>query len=240
MYIREVMNAMQEIRQGESQTREFKFRVDSQRKIAKTLVAFANTDGGTIFIGVKDNGVVAGVRGEEELYMIEGAADLHTRPRVDFRAEAIEVDGKTILAIHVPKSVTLPHEAHEEESDASKGRDWSAYFRQGAANFRANGVLMEYWRTVEVPKSLTKEDQKVLTVLREWEESEGFDIIEGRAAAQSSPPPPKESGLSVSQLIKRTQLPAKVVECALATLISWNAVDFTAGEKGIRFQLTQV
>ena len=66
------MNAMQEIRQGESQTREFKFRVDSQRKIAKTLVAFANTDGGTIFIGVKDNGVVAGVRGEEELYMIEG------------------------------------------------------------------------------------------------------------------------------------------------------------------------
>ena len=238
MYIRKVMNAMQEIRQGESQTREFKFRVDSQRKIAKTLVAFANTDGGTIFIGVKDNGVVAGVRGEEELYMIEGAADLHTRPLVDFRAEAIEVDGKTILAIHVPKSVTLPHEAHEEEG--SGPREWCAYFRQGAANYRANGVLMEYWRTVEVPKSLTKEDQKVLTVLREWEESEGFDTIEGRAAAQSSPPPPKESGLSVSQLIKRTQLPAKTVECALATLISWNAVDFTAGEKGIRFQLTQV
>ena len=99
---------------------------------------------------------------------------------------------------------------------------------------------MEYWRTVEVPKSLTKEDQKVLTVLREWEGSEGFDTIEGKAVAQSSPPTPKESGLSVSQLIKRTQLPAKAVEYALATLISWNAVDFTAGEKGIRFQLTQV
>ena len=106
--------------QGESQTREFKFRVDSQRKIAKTLVAFANTDGGTIFIGVKDNGVVAGVRGEEELYMMEGAADLHTRPRVNFRAEAIEVDGKMVLAIHVPKSSTPPHEAHEEEGGAAR------------------------------------------------------------------------------------------------------------------------
>ena len=227
------MNAMQEIRQGESQTREFKFRVDSQRKIAKTLVAFANTDGGTIFIGVKDNGVVAGVRGEEELYMMEGAADLHTRPPVNFRAEALDVDGKVVLAIHVPKSTTPPHETHEEEGGA---REWSAYFRQGAANFRANGVLMEYWRTVEVAKSLTEVDQLVLKVLREGET--GIFGSDG-AAAQSSEEPKATSGLSVSQLIKRTKLPSKTVEQALATLISWNAVDFEAGEKGIRFRLTE-
>jgi len=227
------MNAMQEIRKGESQTREFKFRVDSQRKIAKTLVAFANTDGGTIFIGVKDNGVVAGVRGEEELYMMEGAADLHTRPRVNFRAEAIEVDGKMVLAIHVPKSSTPPHEAHEEEGGA---REWSAYFRQGAANFRANGVLMEYWRTVEVAKSLTEVDQLVLKVLREGDSGV---FCSDEAAAQSSEEPNAPSGLSVSQLIKRTKLPSKTVEQALATLISWNAVDFEAGEKGIRFMLTE-
>ena len=226
------MNAMQEIRQGESQTREFKFRVDSQRKIAKTLVAFANTDGGTIYIGVKDNGVVAGVRGEEELYMMEGAADLHTRPRVNFRAEALDVDGKVVLAIHVSKSSTPPHEAHEEEGGA---REWSAYFRQGAANFRANGVLMEYWRTVEVAKSLTEVDQLVLKVLRGESGIFGSD----GAAAQSSEEPKAPSGLSVSQLIKRTKLPSKTVEQALATLISWNAVDFEAGEKGIRFRLTE-
>jgi len=228
------MNAMPEIRKGESQTREFKFRVDSQRKIAKTLVAFANTDGGTIFIGVKDNGVVAGVRGEEELYMMEGAADLHTRPRVNFRAEAIEVDGKMVLAIHVPKSNTPPHEAHEEVSDGP--REWSAYFRQGAANFRANGVLMEYWRTVEVAKSLTEVDQLVLKVLREGDSGV---FCSDEAAAQSSEEPNAPSGLSVSQLIKRTKLPSKTVEQALATLISWNAVDFEAGEKGIRFRLTE-
>ena len=73
------MNLLREIAQGEGQCLEFKFRVDSQRKIAKTLVAFANSDGGRMLIGVKDNGVVAGARGEEELHMIQGAADLHTR-----------------------------------------------------------------------------------------------------------------------------------------------------------------
>ena len=205
------MNAMQVIRQGESQTREFKFRVDSQRKIAKTLVAFANTDGGTIFIGVKDNGVVTGVRGEEELYMMEGAADLHTRPRVNFRAEALDVDGKVVLAIHVPKSTNPPHEAHEEEGGA---REWSAYFRQGAANFRANGVLMEYWRTVEVAKSLGESDQAVLALLRDAVDS-----------------------CSVSQIIKKSGLSSRTVEQALATLIAWDAVDFEAGERGVRFAL---
>ena len=208
------MNAMQEIRQGESQTREFKFRVDSQRKIAKTLVAFANTDGGTIYIGVKDNGVVAGVRGEEELYMIEGAADLHTRPPVPFTAEALDVDGKMVLAIHVSKSSTPPHEAHEEEADGS--REWTAYFRQGAANFRANGVLMEYWRSAEVAKSLGESDQAVLAVLRESEEA-----------------------CSVSQIIKKSGLPARTVEQALATLIAWDAVEFLAGDRGIRFGLRE-
>ena len=206
------MNAIQEIRQGESQTREFKFRVDSQRKIAKTLVAFANTDGGTIYIGVKDNGVVAGVRGEEELYMIEGAADLHTRPPVPFTAEALDVDGKGVLAIHVPTSTTPPHEAHEEDADGP--REWTAYFRQGAANFRANGVLMEYWRTVEVAKSLGEADQAVLAVLRDTVDS-----------------------CSVSQIIKKSGLSSRTVEQALATLIAWDAVDFEAGERGVRFAL---
>ena len=206
------MNATQEIRQGESQTREFKFRVDSQRKIAKTLVAFANTDGGTIYIGVKDNGVVAGVRGEEELYMIEGAADLHTRPPVPFTAEALDVDGKVVLAIHVPKSSTPPHEAHEEDADGP--REWTAYFRQGAANFRANGVLMEYWRTVEVAKSLGESDQAVLAVLRDAVDS-----------------------CSVSQIIKKSGLSSRTVEQALATLIAWDAVDFEARERGVRFAL---
>ena len=206
------MNAMQEIRQGESQTREFKFRVDSQRKIAKTLVAFANTDGGTIYIGVKDNGVVAGVRGEEELYMIEGAADLHTRPPVPFTAEALDVDGKVVLAIHVPKSTNPPHEAHEEDADGP--REWTAYFRQGAANFRANGVLMEYWRTAEVAKSLDESDQAVLAVLRDAVDS-----------------------CSVSQIIKKSGLSSRTVEQALATLIAWDSVDFEAGERGVRFAL---
>ena len=49
-------------------------RIDDAAKIARTLVAFANTDGGRLLIGVKDNGAVTGANQEEEYHMIDLAA----------------------------------------------------------------------------------------------------------------------------------------------------------------------
>ena len=46
--------------------------------------AFANTDGGTLLIGVKDNGNVSGVNSDEEYYMLEGAARHYCKPEVKF------------------------------------------------------------------------------------------------------------------------------------------------------------
>ena len=57
------------IAEGEHQQQDFKFEISDARKIAKTLSAFANTDGGKLLIGVKDNGKIAGVRSDEEQYI---------------------------------------------------------------------------------------------------------------------------------------------------------------------------
>lgn len=59
------------IAEGEHQQQDFKFEISDARKIAKSLSAFSNTDGGRLLVGVKDNGKIAGVRSEEE--------DLHDR-----------------------------------------------------------------------------------------------------------------------------------------------------------------
>ena len=62
--------------EGEHQQQDFKFEISDARKIAKTLSAFANTDGGRLLIGVKDNGKIAGVRSEEEVVLIEAGTTL--------------------------------------------------------------------------------------------------------------------------------------------------------------------
>ncbi|MDE6832131.1 MAG: ATP-binding protein, partial [Muribaculaceae bacterium] len=70
------------IDEGEHEQQDFKYLISDARKIARSISAFANHSGGRLLIGVKDNGTIAGVRSEEDIYMIEQAADLYCSPRV--------------------------------------------------------------------------------------------------------------------------------------------------------------
>ena len=58
------------IAEGEHIHQDFKFAISDARKIARSLSAFANTEGGRLLVGVKDNGAIAGGRSEEGIYMI--------------------------------------------------------------------------------------------------------------------------------------------------------------------------
>src|SRR5664279_5893131 len=85
------------IQSGENQQLDFKFEISDSIKIARTLVAFSNTDGGTLLIGVKDNGKIAGVRTDEEFFMVQAAADMYCKPVVTFESKRWVVEGKTVL-----------------------------------------------------------------------------------------------------------------------------------------------
>jgi len=128
------------ILQGEHQKQDFKFQVNDSRKIARTISAFANTDGGKLLIGVKDNGVVAGVRSDEEFHMIEAAAQMYCKPEIDFAYRTWNVDGKTVLEIDIPVLDSKPCFA---ESDNGK---WLAYIRVGDQNFLASTIQLKYWK----------------------------------------------------------------------------------------------
>ena len=62
------------VAQGEHERQDFKFLISDARKIARSISAFANHSGGCLLIGVKDNGVVAGVRNEEDIYVASSTA----------------------------------------------------------------------------------------------------------------------------------------------------------------------
>ena len=68
------------IGEGEHQQQDFKYRVDDARKLAKSVSAFANTDGGRLLIGVRDDGFIAGVRKEGEIYVMHQAAYKYCQP----------------------------------------------------------------------------------------------------------------------------------------------------------------
>ena len=91
------------ISEGEHIQQDFKFAISDARKIARSISAFANTQGGRLLIGVKDNGKIAGVRSEEEIYMIEAAARMYCRPQVELENYIYKVEGKMYSKYVLPK-----------------------------------------------------------------------------------------------------------------------------------------
>lgn len=128
------------IAEGEHQQQDFKYAINDSKKIARSLAAFANTDGGSLLLGVKDNGKVVGVASEEEFYMVEAAAQIYCKPAIDFETYEWEEDGKTVLEIKIPKSEQKPHTAPNKEGKPM------VYVRVDDQNLLANKILLEYWK----------------------------------------------------------------------------------------------
>ncbi len=129
------------IAQGEHQQQDFKFEISDSKKIARSLSAFSNTDGGKLLVGVKDNGVIAGVRSEEEFYMVQAAAEMYCKPPVKFKIKEWIIDGKTVLEVDIPKNIpNRPITAPDREGK------WMAYIRVNDQNLLANTVLLSVWK----------------------------------------------------------------------------------------------
>lgn len=147
------------ISQGEHQTQDFKYCISDSKKIAKSLVAFANTDGGRLLIGVKDNGKIAGVRSDEEYYMVESAAKIFSKPAIEFTTKQHFVDGKTILEVTIEPSDEKPHFARDDDGK------WLAYFRKDDENRLANKIMIEVWKRRKSHEGILinySEDEKIL------------------------------------------------------------------------------
>lgn len=126
--------------QGENIHLDFKYEISDAKKIARTFAAFANTEGGTLLIGVKDNGNISGIRADEEAYMAEAAANIYCKPPVLFNIVPHRVNEKRILEVIIPESKLKPHLA------PWKDKEWKAFVRVSDKNFVANEVVTEVWK----------------------------------------------------------------------------------------------
>ena len=140
------MNIGELLKRGEGKTLEFKRDLSSPQNLLKTLVAFANTAGGKVIIGVEDKtrqpvGVENPLDEEERLCNLIADA---IAPRLVPNVELTTVDGKTLLVVEVFLSNSRPHYLR------SQGPDTGVYVRLGSSNRQADRELIaELRRTVE-------------------------------------------------------------------------------------------
>mgnify|MGYP002853401355 CR=1 FL=1 len=155
------------ISEGEHQQQDFKYRVEDAEKLARSVSAFANTDGGRLLIGVRDDGYLSGVRSEEEIYVMHQAAYRYCRPESTIKFDTyhvpVTVEGdlrsrsrsvmRTIVVATVPPSVRKPVYALEglpAGTTANKLRS-RAFIRIKDENIVASPVHLAIWREEQSP-----------------------------------------------------------------------------------------
>ncbi|MDE7154445.1 MAG: putative DNA binding domain-containing protein [Muribaculaceae bacterium] len=129
------------IEEGEHEHQDFKFAITDARKIARSISAFANNDGGRLLIGVKDNGAVVGVPNEEDIYMVEHAAEAYCQPPQKVRVTAFLADGGAIvLRVDIDRADVRPVYCREELDRHI------AYFRVADENIAAHPLMVRAWQ----------------------------------------------------------------------------------------------
>ena len=189
------------ILEGEHLMQDFKFGITDSRKIARSMVSFANTQGGRLLIGVKDNGTVAGVRSEEEYYMIESAAQLFSLPEIPFESKVWKEDGKTVLEVWIPASAIRPHYVKELDGKPI------AYVRVNDQNVKAHPVQLAVWQ---------KQKQLRGTLVR-YSDAEAFLL----KYLQNHP------HISQSEFRKKARIPNRMAIETLSNLLLFDVIDIT-------------
>jgi predicted HTH transcriptional regulator len=189
----------EKIAQGEHQQLDFKYAINDARKIAITLCAFANTDGGTLLIGVKDNGSIAGAKLQEETYMIESAAKMYCQPPIDFHTQGWKAGDRYVLEVIIEPSIFKPHCAEDVDGK------WIAYLRSGDQNFPAPAVMMHYWRLEDTQRGEryqhTEKEQRIFEMLQ------------------------NEHGVTASDCARKLNIPRQEVTRLLAKFLRWDLID---------------
>lgn len=106
------------IEEGEGFELEFKRKVSSPQKIAKTLSSFANTKGGIVLFGVDDDGSVVGVESEKsELDLIEESAKFLCDPPVPFDIKIVPFNRRDVIVVFIEESDNKPHFATDDDGE---------------------------------------------------------------------------------------------------------------------------
>lgn len=122
---------------GESSTVEFKRKFTSAEKFAKEIIAFANTAGGYLIIGVDDNGSIVGVESEKEQVELVGIAQHSITPNLDIDVEIVEIEYRDVVVVHVPNSPSKPHRLVSDDPN-ERPHQRKAYIRQGENSVAAS------------------------------------------------------------------------------------------------------
>ena len=202
------------VSKGEGQLLEFKLKASFPKKIVRELVAFANSNGGLLFVGVDDDGRISGLKfAEEDKFAIDNAIQSNTKPRVRYRSEFIPITKKrSVLCYRIFENRRKP--SYFLDNPDKRG---IAYVRVNDKSIQASREMVEILKR--------SKNKKSYPVLLGTEEQILFRYIE------------KCGKITLFQFIEISELPRAKASQILISLAVSNILKIEIGEKTDSFSM---
>lgn len=212
------LNEQGRLRAREGKTLEFKRDLSSPTKPLRTIVAFANSAGGRLVVGVEDDGTVAGVADPltEEERITNLIAD-HISPQLVPAVDLVTVGETTILVVDVPLSTRRPHFMQ------AQGPEHGVYVRLGSTTRQADPALVAElernargisFEDLPEPRATLEDlDLKALSALRKRDTSVDDLLALGLAVRQGAEIFPTYAGILAACADPARFVPSAWVQC---------------------------
>ncbi|MGD9327724.1 MAG: ATP-binding protein [Cyclobacteriaceae bacterium] len=138
--------------EGETDILEFKKKANFPEKIVKEIVAFANTRGGRLLIGVDDDGTVTGVKNyEEDIYSLNEAITNYCIPSIKYQLDVVKMNEKrAVLHYNIYESKDKPHYV----KDDYQGKNRKSYLRLADRSIQASREMVEILKKRQRSKNI--------------------------------------------------------------------------------------
>lgn len=191
---------------GEGLRLEFKFKAKYPEKIIREMVAFANTKGGQLLVGVDDDGSLNGLKfADEEEYVLVREIEREVSPDLDYGIERVRLlNENEVLIFHIPESENKPYKA------ANK-----VYVRHKDRTIQASKEIREILKGLKKGKSLRfnygDKESKLMTYLTE------------------------NPSITLDSFAQLCNIPKKQASRTLVLMVLTNVLSYEAREDGDRF-----
>ena len=197
---------------GENQTVEFKKKVDFPEKVVKEVVAFANTKGGNLFIGIEDDGMISGLKyPDEETYSLNKAIESMCKPKINYQFHKISISKKrSVLHYKIFSNGIRPHIVIYDSGESN------AYIRIADKSIKASKEVKTIISGRNQPKDIKFTYGDHESLLMHYLQDNGT--------------------ITLNQFVENTGLSKKKASKILVTLVLANVLTVEPGEKEDKYQ----
>ncbi len=203
------------VKKGEGQLLEFKRKAAFPEKIVREIVAFANSQGGFLIVGVDDDGSIPGLKYvDEEKFILNKAIADFCSPAIRYHHIAVRLsDNRSVLVYEIFESRRKPHYL----LPTPNARYGKAYIRVKDQSLQAS--------------------QEVVQILKRKNRNKGFALQFGEVEHALMKYIDHHEYITLNKLSEIAAIPRYVASRKLTAMVLSNVLSIEAGEKEDRFFL---